>query len=237
MAGHGLRHPLPRGGSRRSDSGTADRAIPWPGPSGWALTSGAAGFCSGASLVLFFALARPFDGQPSGWSWLGPTNDLTSALQAGALIPVAVALRDRLPDDRGVQRWTVVGVTAMGAATVLPVLLVVGVLPFPVQAPLVTFCIAVMYGWLFGINRAGCRHRAWPRSISAVGMGTSSALAAAAAVGAASLLLPSGSAARPAAYAAAAVPAALAWLGFPLWTLLLRPVLCRPTGEPTVPAQ
>jgi deazaflavin-dependent oxidoreductase (nitroreductase family) len=193
-------------------------------PAAWALVSGVAGLCSGMFLILFFAIARPFSGQPSAWSWLGPANDLTSALQAASLVPVALALRDLMPDEH-VRRWTVIGVVAMGAAAVLPVLLVAGVLPFAVQAPLVTLFIAVMYCWLYAVSRAGNRSGVVPKAVARVGMGTSLALAAAGVVGALSLLPPARSPAQYAGFALAAVPAVLAWLGFPAWTLLMRPIL------------
>ena len=54
------------------------------GPAPCAAISGAAGLVSGVCLILFFGLARPFSGEPSPWSWLGPANDLTSAVQAAA---------------------------------------------------------------------------------------------------------------------------------------------------------
>jgi hypothetical protein len=219
-------------GSRRRDNSATDR--PSIGrslrrairahPAGWALVSGVSGLTSGAFLILFFGIARPFSGQPSPWSWLGPANDLTSAVQAAALVPVALALRDLMPDET-VRRWTVVGIVAMVAATVLPVLLVAGVVPFAVQAPLVTFFIAVMFCWLYAVSRAGGRSGVLPSPVARAGMGTSLALAAAGVVAALSLLLPARSAAQYAGFALAAVPGVLGWLGFPAWTLLLRRVL------------
>jgi hypothetical protein len=121
----------------------------------------------------------------------------------------------------------------MAGATVPPVLLVVRVLPFPVQAPMVTVCIFVMYGWVVGVSRAGRRSSMWPRRVSAVGSATGLSLVAGGVVAALSLLLPAESAARYAAYAAAGVAGAVAWLGFPAWTLLLGRVLRRTSDIPT----
>ena len=101
----------------------------------WALVSGGAGLAAGLTLILFFALAEPFDAEPSPWDWLGPANDLTGALQAAALAPVAVALLRRMPEP-GVRRWTQVGVTAMLIGSALGVALVLRLLPFDIQAPL-----------------------------------------------------------------------------------------------------
>jgi hypothetical protein len=164
---------------------------------------------------------------------LGPVNDLTGAVQAGTLIPVAVAVRQLMPDDPGVDRWTAVGIPAMAGASVLPVLLVVQVLPFPVQAPMVTVCIVVMYGWVVAVSRAGRRHGVWPRALSTAGTATGIGLAACFAAAVLAWALPAGSAARYGAAATAGVAGAVAWLGFPAWTLLLGRVLRRTSDIPT----
>jgi deazaflavin-dependent oxidoreductase (nitroreductase family) len=192
----------------------------------WAVTSGVAGLISGGFLLLFFAFGRPVDGEPTPWSWFGPANDLTSAVQAFALVPVALALRDLMP-DRQVQRWTRIGVVAMSAATALSVLLVVGVLPFPVQAPLVTFCFAIMFCWLFVVSRAGLRAGVLSESVARPGMLTSLALGGAAAIAAVGLVLPKGSPAQYVVLAVAGAGAAVAWFGFPVWALRIAGVLKR----------
>jgi deazaflavin-dependent oxidoreductase (nitroreductase family) len=199
----------------------------------WALTSGIAGLLSGGFLILFFTFGRQASGELSTWAWFGPANDLTSALQAFTLIPVALALRDLMPSRR-VKRWTRIGVAAMSAATVLPVLLVVGVLPFGVQAPLVTFCFAVMFGWLFAISRAGLRHRVLPLIVARTGMLTSLAVGAGAIVAAVALLLPARSASQYAALAIAGAAAAVAWLAFPVWALLVARVPKRQNSDASV---
>jgi deazaflavin-dependent oxidoreductase (nitroreductase family) len=200
------------------------------GAAGWAVTSGVAGLISGGFLIAFFAVGRTTTGELTSWAWFGPANDLTSAVQAFSLVPVALALRDLMP-DRPVQRWTRIGVAAMFAATVLPVLLVVGVLPFPVQAPMVTFCFGVLYCWLFAINRAGQRASVLPSRVARTGMLASAALGAAAITAAVALLLPRGSVLQYVAFAIAGAGAAVAWLAFPLWALLIARVLKRRDGS------
>jgi deazaflavin-dependent oxidoreductase (nitroreductase family) len=199
----------------------------------WAVTSGVAGLISGGFLILFFAFGRPVDGEPTPWSWFGPANDLTSALQAFGLVPVALAVRDLMP-GRLVQRWTTIGVVAMSAATVLSVLLVVGVLPFAVQAPLVTFSFAVVFCWLFAISRAGLRAGVLPQSVARAGTLTSLAIGGAAVIGAAGLVLPKGSVVQYAVFAAAGAGAAVAWFGFPVWALRIAGVLKRRTTSAPV---
>ena len=199
-------------------------------PAPCAAISGAAGLVSGVCLILFFGLARPFSGEPSPWSWLGPANDLTSAVQAAALIPVALTLRDLVP-GRSVRRWTTIGVSAMAAATILPLLLVAGILPFAVQAPLVTLAIVIMFCWMLAISRAGGRSGALGQTTARAGMVTTLALGALGLAAALAAALPAGSAARLVAVGAGAAAGTVAWLGFPAWTLLLQPTLRRSTAD------
>jgi hypothetical protein len=194
------------------------------GPAHCAAISGASGLVSGLCLILFFGLARPFSGEPSPWSWLGPANDLTSALQAAALIPVALTLRNLVP-GRSVGRWTTVGVSAMAAATILPLILVAGLLPFAVQAPMVTLAIVIMFCWMFAISRAGGRSGALAPPAARAGMATTIALGAAGVAAALAAAVPSGSAVRTVAVGLAVSAGVIAWLGFPAWTLLLQPAL------------
>ena len=190
-------------------------------PAQWALVSGAAGLVAGLTLLLFFALAAPFDDVPSSWDWLGPTNDLTGALQSAALVPVALALLRSMPGSRVVRRWTRVGVPAMVVGSALGVALVVGLLPFPVQAPLVTSCIFLQFGWLFAVNRAGLRLGVLPPAVARTGMRVSLGLAVAAALALPALLLPRGSVGQYLLFGSAALPGLVAWLGFPAWAVLL----------------
>ena len=221
-------------------------ALAWPGrlqtagtqaevtrrlrPALCAAISGTAGLVSGLCLILFFGLARPFSGEPGPWSWLGPANDLTSAIQAVALIPVALTLRD-LISGRNVRRWTTVGVSAMTAATILPLALVAGILPFAVQAPMVTVAIGIMFCWMFAISRSGSRSGVLTPAAARTGMASTLALGTLGLSAALAAALASGSTARMVAVGAAAAAGIVAWLGFPAWTLLLQPALRRSTAD------
>ena len=199
-------------------------------PAPCAAISGAAGLVSGVCLILFFGLARPFSGEPSPWAWLGPANDLTSAVQAATLIPVALTMRDLVPGC-SVQRWTTIGVSAKAAATILPFLLVAGIFPFAVQAPLVTLAIVIMFCWMFAVSRAGGQSGALPQTTARTGMVTTLALGALGLAAALAAALPAGSDARLVAVGAGAAAGTVAWLGFPAWTLLLQPTLRRSTAD------
>jgi hypothetical protein len=187
----------------------------------WALVSGGAGLAAGLALLLFFALAAPFDGEPSSWDWLGPTNDVTGAVQSAALVPVALALLRLMADSRTVRGWTTVGVAAMVVGSALGVALVLGLIPFPLQAPLVTFCIFVQFGWLFAVSRAGLRLGVLPLVVAKTGMLVSLGLAVAAVLVLPALLLPRGSIGQYVSFGVAALPGLVAWLGFPAWAVLL----------------
>ena len=204
------------------------------GAARWALVSGAAGLIAGLTLILFFALAAPFDDAPSRWDWLGPANDLTGALQSAALVPVALALLRLMPEPGGVRGWTTVGVAAMGIGSALGVALVLGLLPFAVQAPLVTFCIAVQFGWVFSISRAGLRLGVLPSTVARTGVLVGLAFGVSAALAVAALLLPWGSTVQYLLFGVAALPGVLAWLGFPVWTLQLARHVLSP-GPPARP--
>jgi hypothetical protein len=190
------------------------------GTARWALVSGGAGLVSGLCLALFYAVGQPFAAEPSRWSWFGPANDLSSAVQAAALIPVALSLNRLLP-GRTVHRWTLIGVVAMAAATILPLLLLTGLIPFTVQTPLVIAAFALTYGWLFSINRAAARRRLLRPTVANVGMVSGLALAIALLAAGPVALLPARSTAQLLATALAAVAGVIAWLGFPVWTLFL----------------
>jgi hypothetical protein len=50
-------------------------------------------------LVAFFVLALPWWPAASGFDWVGPANDAMTVVQFAALVPVAVAVCDRLVRD------------------------------------------------------------------------------------------------------------------------------------------
>lgn len=192
-----------------------------PDAARWALVSGGAGLAAGLTLILFFAVAEPFEDGPNAWRWLGPANDLTGALQSAALVPVALALRRLMPESKVVRGWTTVGGTAMVLGSALGVALVIGLIPFAIQAPMVTFCIFVQFGWLFAVNRVGLRLGVLPPAVAQAGMVVGLGLALAAVLVIPGLLLPRGSIGQYLLFGVAALPGLVAWLGFPAWAVLL----------------
>ena len=84
---------------------------------------------------------------------LGSANDLVGSLGTAFMTPVALALSAWLP-DRLLSRITLlVGLPAPAVLTVGGPLLVFGVMPFNVQAPIMVAAWMVLCLWLFLVNR------------------------------------------------------------------------------------
>lgn len=198
----------------------------------WALASGITGLVANLLLVLFFALAQPWRQRASIWSWLGPANDVVIVLQFATFIPVAVALRDRLPDTRPVRIATAAGVAAMAAIIVLQLLLILDALSFDVQAPIVSASFMVVFGWILVVSRTAYRTAALPRRTARFGLLAGSAVLVGAVVAATGLLAPSGSPARYLAFGLALAIGVPCWLLMPVWPLLLAR---HAFGEPPAP--
>lgn len=183
----------------------------------WALLAGWAGLLANLLLVLFFGLAQPWRPEPSGFAWLGPANDAVVVVQFGALIPVAIAVRDRLDEGRLVRGATAAAVIAMAAVAVLQVLLLAAVVPFEVQSPAVVGCLLVVFGWLLIVSR----RPGLPHGVARFGRTVGRSFLIGAAIVAAGLVLPWGSVGQLAVFGLGGVIGIVGWLGFPVWPLLL----------------
>lgn len=83
----------------------------------------------------------------------GSANDLVGSLGTAFMIPIALALSARLPDRSSARITRAVGLSAMTVLTVGGPLLMLGVLAFDVQAPIMVAAWMVLCLWLFLINR------------------------------------------------------------------------------------
>jgi hypothetical protein len=119
----------------------------------FAYAAGATGILANLFLIAFFALqaSHPEDGTS-----LGSANDLLGSLASAFMIPVTLALSAWLPDRRLSRSTQVVGLSAMLLLTVGGPLLVLGVLAFKVQAPIMVAAWMVLCLWLFLVNRWLC---------------------------------------------------------------------------------
>jgi hypothetical protein len=116
----------------------------------FAYAAGATGLLANLFLIAFYALqaSHPEDG-----TYLGSANDLVGSLGAAFMIPIALALSGWLPDRRLSRITKLLGLSAMAVLTVGGPLLVLGVVTFNVQAPIMVAAWMVLCLWLFLVNR------------------------------------------------------------------------------------
>jgi hypothetical protein len=189
----------------------------------WAALSGVAGLVANALLILFFALYRPWAGESGEFAWLGPANDAAVVVQFAALVPVALATHVALAGRVG-RGLTAAAVAAMVFVAVLQLALLADLLAFEVQVWAVLVCLAVVFGWVLTVSRAG-RDVLAPRAIG-LGFVSGAGFLAGVAVAGLGLLVPDGPA-RAVLWAAAGLAGFAAWLAFPGWTLAVSPALAR----------
>jgi hypothetical protein len=193
-----------------------------------AWTSGLIGIVANVLLVLFFALARPYD-VLSTWSWLGPANDTLIVAQLALLVPVVLALADRLPATRALRASTVVAVLALLAAVVLQTLLVAEVLAFETQVGLAALMFAGFYVWVLHASLTGHRTGTLPRTVTRLGVLIGAAFPIGLVLTGAGYLLP-----EPARWVAVGLGIALAgpaWLALSVFPLALAARVFRPERE------
>ncbi|HEY5878860.1 MAG TPA: hypothetical protein VIU11_08115 [Nakamurella sp.] len=186
-----------------------------------AMVGGACGVAANASLLGYYALARPWQpGHDGPYEWLGPANDLIGSLSMAALIPVIGYVRRRVPDDRLLGVLSAAGVVASAGLAAGGPLLVGGVITLETQFVVAGVGLPVIFGWLWRASRAARRTGVLPprtaRFGEIVGM-TALAATGLAAIGA---VLPAGSAAQYVVLGLAAVPGLPAYLAFPVWEIL-----------------
>jgi hypothetical protein len=193
----------------------------------WALASGITGLLANVLLILSFLLGQPFGvsgplaeaGQD--FMWLGTANDVVIIVQFLTFIPVALALRIWLPPTRSMRIATAAAVGAMVAVAILQLLLVTEVLKFDVQVVLVVATFLVVYAWVIAVSSTGHRHGTLPRSVTRFGLLLGMSFPVGLIIAAAGLLFPAGSPAQFAFVIPGLVIAAIAWLGLPVWPLVL----------------
>jgi len=196
-----------------------------------AMVAGVTGIAASAFVVLYYALAQPWEpGHDGPWEWLGPASDIVGSVSMAALIPVIVYLRRRVPADRLLGVLSVLGVLASCALALAGPLLVAGAITLETQFVVTGVGLPVVFGWLWRACRAaGPRDNVTPPSGNVAGVlpsrtarfGEWVAIAALAATGPAAigLVLPAGSVGQSVVFGLAAVPGLPAYLAFPFWPL------------------
>jgi hypothetical protein len=183
-----------------------------------ALVTGVAGLVANVFLALFFALARPFDIH-TGYSWLGPANDAVTVAQFAAFVPVAVALRARLPVSRALDVMTALAVAAMAAYVALQVMLIADVLAFETQVVYVMAAIVVVVAWILQVSLSAHRTLALPRPVTRLGVLVGAAFFAGFVLVASGFAVPEPM--RLVLFGLGGALGGLSWLALPVFPLLL----------------
>jgi len=168
----------------------------------FAVVSGVFGLAAGVCFVLFLAFGDP----------AGLASDLLGWVQLLALAPVALALRGRLPAAPAARVACVVVAVAALLTPVLEIVTHRGIWPGAA-------CTYLVFAWILLVSLTGHRRRSLPRPVTRAGL----LISAGVAVGVVLLLpvLVTPDPLRQAFRAAGITISLLAWLGQPVFTLLL----------------
>ena len=203
----------------------------------WAAwVAGATGCAANVLLAGFYAGRASTLGVVGGAAeWAGPANDVVGAVSTAAMVPMALGLLAHLGRPRGLEVVTWAAVGAMVALSSSSVLLLRGVIPFAAQAAAAVPAVAVIFGWLLLVGRAGRATRRLPASLSTAAITIGTGLLTAFPLLGAAALLPTGS---PGQLLLGGIGLALgvaAFVAYPIWLLrLARSLHDTPAGiEPT----
>jgi hypothetical protein len=188
----------------------------------WAALSsfvaGVTGILANLFLMGFYALQV---GRPENGTWLGSANDLVGSLGTAFMIPVALALSAWLPERLACRIIQVLGLSAMTILVVGGPLLVLGMLEFGVQPPIMIKAWVVLSLWLFLVNRWLRSSGALPPRTARFGELMGALVLAAGAVSGPGLLLPWMSLPQLILFSTGGVLAMIGMIGIPFWFLLL----------------
>ncbi|MGR2752714.1 hypothetical protein [Agromyces arachidis] len=192
------------------------------------ISAGLQGFISLASLValvLFFALAAPFEGGPSRWSWLGPVNDWLTVIGAVPWIVATVLLALHL--RAGPWLWALSVAASVGAAAiaVVTLLMLSGRVGLDAQAVVSLAATVVAFAWMAAASANAAGQAAVPRWPAVLALAMLIALVVGAALAGIGFAVPAGSPVQTALYVGAGVIGGLAWLAFPAWWLIVAATL------------
>lgn len=184
----------------------------------FAYAAGVAGILANLLLLGFFVLQAS---QPEDGFSLGSTNDIVGSLGTAFMIPVALALGAWLPDRRSARIIQVLGLSAMAVLTAGGPLLVLGVLAFEVATPMAMAAYIVLSLWLLLINRWLRLSDVLPPRVTRLGELLGAGTLAGYLVVGVGLLLPWMSWPQLVMFGAGVLVGLPAWLGIPVWFLLL----------------
>jgi hypothetical protein len=172
----------------------------------WARAAGTTGTAANVLLVAFYALevgrrrVLPVS--------LGAANDVVGSVSTALMVPVVRAVS---PDPRTRR----LGLAATGVLTAGGPALVLGLVPFRVQLPVVLGAFEALAAWMLLTSRG--QRGTLPDPVTRLGVLSGGGVLAGGAVVGLGLLLPEGSLPRRAALVAGGVPGLLGWLAMPTW--------------------
>ena len=184
----------------------------------FAYAAGATGILANLFLIAFFALQAS---QPDDGFSLGSANDLVGSLATAFMIPVALALGWRLPQRRAARLTQAAGLTAMVLLSVGGPLLVLGVLAFEVATPITMAAWIILCLWLLLVNRWLRLSKALPVRLARLGEYLGAGTLAGYVIVGLGLLLPWMSWGQLVVFGLGMLIGLPAWLGIPVWFLLL----------------
>ena len=184
----------------------------------FAYAAGATGILANLFLIAFFALQAS---QPDDGFSLGSANDLVGSLATAFMIPVALALGGRLPQRRAARLTQAAGLTAMALLSVGGPLLVLGVLAFEVATPITMAAWIILCLWLLLVNRWLRLSKALPVRLARLGEYLGAGTLAGYVIVGLGLLLPWMSSGQLVVFGLGMLIGLPAWLGIPVWFLLL----------------
>ncbi len=126
----------------------------------FAYAAGATGLLANLFLITLYVLLGLQGGSPENGTLLGSAfhvagsaSDLLGSLATAFMIPVALFLGGRLPRRRAARLTQAAGLTAMALLSIGGPLLVLGVLAFEVETPIVIGAWIILSLWLLLVNR------------------------------------------------------------------------------------
>ncbi len=194
----------------------------------FAYAAGATGILANLLLIALYVLLGLQAGRPEAQTLLGSVgdlagsaSDLVGSLATALMIPVALALGGRLPQRRSARLTQAAGLAAMALLTVCGPLLVLGVLAFEVETPIAMAAWIILSLWLLLVNRWLRLTDALPVRVARLGEVLGAGTLAGYLVVGLGLLLPWMSWAQLVFFGVGVLIGLPAWLGIPIWFVLL----------------
>ncbi|KRE21762.1 hypothetical protein [Agromyces sp. Soil535] len=187
----------------------------------WAFATGYLGLASALALALFFGLADPFGVELRTWFWLGPASDVLSVALAPTQIVAAILLWRALAPSATLAALAVVMSLATAYMAVTTVRMLMGVATLDDQYVAAIPAIVLMFGFLLAVGLVGSRRDRMSRRLARWAVVIGAAGVAAMLAFAIGFALPAGSAGQWTVFVIGGIPAAIAYVAYPVWWLVL----------------